>query len=378
MYSDGRAWRVQRLVLACAVVQLLAPALLAPSARAQAAPADRSRALADGTVTIAFVGDVLLAGSVGDAIAREGVHYPWALTREVFERADFVVANLETSVAHGGTAENKQFTFRAHPRTLEGLSAAGVDLVSLANNHSLDYGREALLETLEHLDGRGVRRVGAGADATEAYAPAIVEFGALRVGFIGVSRVYPYASWPATATRAGVASGYDYALDAVMAAVDQALPRVDALFVLVHWGAELADEPRQIDLDFARLLLERGVTGVIGHHPHVLQGFRFSPASGLVAWSLGNFVFRSFREETRMTAVLFADVAADGRIVAARVEPMYIDDLRPRPAGAQSAAVLQRIRRLSAPFDTSVADDGTLYDPALLPGRVKLPILRIP
>lgn len=378
MCSEERAGRAIGLVLACLVVQVLGPSLLAKPARAQTAPADRSEALADGEVTIAFVGDVLLAGSVGDAIAREGVHYPWALTRELFERADFVVANLETSVAHGGTPENKQFTFRAQPRTLEGLSAAGVDLVTLANNHSLDYGREALLETLEHLDGRGVLRVGAGADAAEAYAPAIVEFGDLRIGFIGVSRVYPYASWPATTGRAGVASGYDYALDAVTAAVDAALPGVDALFVLVHWGSELADEPRQIDLDFARLLLERGVSGVIGHHPHVLQGFRFSPDSGLVAWSLGNFVFRSFRDETRMTAVLFADVDADGRIVAARVEPMYIDDLRPRPAGAQSDAVLRRIRRLSAPFDTSVADDGTLYDPALLPGPVKVPILRIP
>lgn len=317
----------------------------------------------DGVVTIAFAGDVMMAARVGDAIARHGVHYPWEGVRSSFERADFVVVNLETAVAHGGTAEDKQFTFRSEPHTLEGLAAAGVDLVTLANNHSLDYGATALLETLEHLERYGVRAVGAGADAEAAYAAQVVTFGDLRVGFIGVSRVYPYVHWPATDRRAGVASGYDYALPEVLRAVDGTRPTVDALFVLVHWGRELADEPRDIDLAFADSMLAHGVTGVIGHHPHVLQGFRFSPKTGIVAWSLGNFVFRSFREVSRPTVVLFVDVAADGSLVAARVEPMYIDDLRPRPAGDHAATVLDRIRRLSAPFGTDVAEDGRLLDP---------------
>lgn len=314
-------------------------------------------------VTLAFVGDVMLSSSVGDAIARNGVHYPWEGARPILARADFVVANLETSVAHGGTAENKQFTFRAEPRTLEGLAAAGVDLVTLANNHSLDYGAAALLETLEHLELNGVQHVGAGATAGAAYAPRIVSFGDLRVGFIGVSRVYPYAHWQATDRRPGVASGYDYAIPAVLRAVEEARPVVDALFVLVHWGSELADEPRAIDLAFVDSLLAHDVTGVIGHHPHVLQGFRYERDTALVAWSLGNFVFRSFRDETRMTAVLFVDIDGEGRIVGARVEPMYIDEVRPRPARERADAVLTRIRALSAPFDTSVADEGTLLDP---------------
>lgn len=344
---------------------------------------DRSAALADDVVTIAFAGDVMLAARVGDAIAQHGVHYPWDGTRAVFERAEFVVVNLETAVAHSGTPEDKQFTFRSEPRTLEGLAGAGVDLVTLANNHSLDYGARALLETLDHLDRYGVLRVGAGANAAAAYAPVVVEFGELSIGFIGVSRVYPYVHWQATAARPGLASGYDYALPVVLEAVDAVRPTVDALFVLVHWGAELAERPRQIDLDFAQALLERGVTGIIGHHPHVLQGFHFSPAAGqLVAWSLGNFVFRSHREVSRLSAVLFVDVARDGRIIAARVEPIYIDDLRPRPAAEQAPAVLGRIRALSAEYGTAVADDGRLYDPAwdalLRTLLATKPLLRIP
>lgn len=337
-------------------------AVLATGAAGQSFTAAHGTADGD-LVTIAFVGDVMLSSGVGDAIARNGVHYPWEGARPILARADFVVANLETSVAHGGTAEQKQFTFRAEPHTLEGLAAAGVDLVTLANNHSLDYGAAALLETLEHLARNDVEHVGAGANAGAAYAPRIVSFGDLRIGFIGVSRVYPYAHWQATHRRPGVASGYDYAIPEVLRVVDEARPVVDALFVLVHWGSELADEPRAIDLAFADSLLAHNVTGVIGHHPHVLQGFRYDRDTALVAWSLGNFVFRSFRDETRMTAVLFVDIDGAGRIVGARVEPMYIDDLRPRPARERADDVLRRIRTLSAPFDTSVAADGTLVDP---------------
>ena len=373
-----------------AVAALLLGFGTATSLAAQAGSLPSSSASAfssDGVVTIAFAGDVLLAAGVGAAIDRHGVHWPWERVRDAFARADYVVVNLETAVARSttGEAEDKQFVFRADPRTLEGLDAAGVDLVTLANNHTLDYGRAALLETLEHLDARGIARVGAGANATEAYRPVIVTFGELRIGFIGVSRVYPYSSWPASATRAGVASGYDYAIDQVLAAVDELATSVDAVFVLVHWGAELADHPRQIDLDFADALLRRGVRAVIGHHPHVLQGFEFDQRAGqLVAWSLGNFIFRSFRDETRMSVVLFVDVDPSGRIVGARVEPMFIDDVRPRPAAERAPDVLRRLRTLSAPFATAVADDGRVFDPEWeeerreLPAKIRIPVLKIP
>ena len=337
--------------------------------------------------TFAFTGDVLLAATVGEAIARNGVHWPWERVRPVFEQADYVVVNLETAVARSttGRPEDKQFTFRASPHTLEGLAAAGVDLVTLANNHTLDYGREALLETLEHLDSYEVEHVGAGANIHEAYAPVIVDFGALRVGFIGVSRVYPFDYWQATPTRAGVASGYDSALPQVLAVVDSVEPLVDALFVLVHWGPELAREPRTIDRNFADSMLAHGVRGVIGHHPHVLQGFRVVEETGqLVAWSLGNFIFRSFRDETRMSAVLFVDLAQDGRVVGARVEPMFIDDIRPRPAAERARDVLARLRAQSAPFATRIDDTGRIAVPVIAPAEpppppvIKLPILRIP
>ena len=116
----------------------------------------------------------------------------------------------------------------------------------------------------------------------------------------------------------------------------------------------------------------------------MLQGFRVVEETGqLVAWSLGNFIFRSFRDETRMSAVLYVDVAQDGRIVGARVEPMFIDDLRPRPAAERARDVLRRLRTLSAPFATQIDDSGRIAVPVIepvpeAPTLVKLPILRIP
>jgi poly-gamma-glutamate synthesis protein (capsule biosynthesis protein) len=342
----------------------------------------------DDVVTLAFAGDVMMATTLGEVIARNGVHWPWEYVRPLFARADYAAVNLETAVARSstGTPEDKQFTFRSDPRTLEGLASAGVDLVTLANNHSLDYGRAALLETLDHLDSYGIERVGAGANAAEAYAPVIVRFGELTVGFIGVSRVYPFHHWQATGTSAGLASGYDYALPLVLEAVDAVQPTVDALFVLVHWGAELAEAPRPIDRAFTDSLLAHGVRGIIGHHPHVLQGFTLDQRENhIVAWSLGNFVFRSFRDETRMSLMLFVDLDPNGQLVGARVEPMYITEGRPLPAGTQAPAVLRRIGRLSAPFATVVADDGRLVDPDYVPPPapqpppvIKLPILRLP
>jgi poly-gamma-glutamate synthesis protein (capsule biosynthesis protein) len=384
--SASRSARAARSAVAALLLIVGSPTVLA--AQSDSLPSSSTSSFpADGVVTIAFAGDVLLGGSSGEAIDRNGVHWPWERVRDAFSRADYVVVNLETSVARSttGEAEDKQFVFRADPRTLEGLAAAGVDLVTLANNHTLDYGRAALLETLEHLDAHGVARVGAGANAAEAYRPEIVTFGDLRIGFIGVSRVYPYSSWPATATRAGVASGYDYAINQVLEAVDEIATSVDAVFVLVHWGAELAEAPRQIDLDFADALLRRGVRAVIGHHPHVLQGFEFDQRAGhLVAWSLGNFIFRSFRDETRMSAVLYVDVDPSGRIVGARVEPMFIDDIRPRPAAERAPDVLRRLRALSAPFATALAEDGRLFDPAweeaqhAARAKIRIPVLKIP
>ena len=356
--------------LTAAALLLLALPCARPAA-AQA-PADSL------AVRIAFVGDILLDASVGRTIAANGVHYPWRDARIAFEGADLVVGNLEMAIAEGGVAENKQFTFRAHPRVLAGPIEAGVDLVSLANNHSLDYGAEGLLETLANLRSRDLPYVGAGADAAEAHRPHIVEIDGLRIGFLGFSRVYPYAHWPATRSRPGVASGYDYALETVFGAVERTRPLVDALVVLVHWGSELADHPRDIDVAFADSLMARGVTAVIGSHPHVLQGVDWRD-EGVIAYSLGNFVFGSHRETTRLTGVLYLTLGAGGAVEAVEFLPMMIENGRPLlVSGDDAGNVLSRVRQLSRGWDTLVLADGRITTPRRALARVRFPLLRLP
>lgn len=337
-------------------------------------------AAARGSVRLAFVGDILLDGSVGRTIAAHGVHYPWQDAALAFQRADLVVGNLEMAITTGGDEESKQFTFRGPPRVLDGLVEAGVDLVTLANNHSLDYGARGLLDTVRHLDEAGIAHVGAGADFADAHRPHVVELNGLRIGFLGFSRVYPYAHWVASRSRPGVASGYDYALEGVLRAVAETRPTVDALILLVHWGSELADYPRDIDLAFVEALKDAGVTAVIGHHPHVLQGVEWND-SLFVAYSLGNFVFGSFRETTRMTGVLELTLGSDGRVSGATFLPMMISDGRPLLArGPQAAEVLERVRELSRLWHTLVLEDGriTTRDRLLVELRPPLSWLRFP
>jgi len=364
---------MSRIRFAALLPLLLAP--LTPSSAAAQAPPGRPDSVA---ARVAFVGDVLLAASVGDAIDRHDVHWPWQGTRGMWDDADLVVANLEMAITTDGEEEDKQFNFRAAPSVLEGLQSAGVDLVTLANNHSLDYGASGLLDTVEALRAIGIPFVGAGPDDETAYAPHIVEIGGARIGFLGLSRVYPYAHWVATGRRPGVASGYDYALERVLRVVDAVRPSVDALVVLVHWGSELADHPREIDLAFTDALLEHDVTAVIGHHPHVLQGMSWHD-DAFVAWSLGNFVFGSFRETTRQTGVLVLDFADDGRVIEAAFRPMQIDAVRPMPPSAdQRQAILRRMRTLSRFFGTVVTPAGVVTTPERILAQVPLPARLFP
>lgn len=335
-------------------------------AAADAAGQAPAPAVDTATVEVAFTGDVMMTASVGRAIARWGVDFPWRDATPLLSAADLAVSNLETSVATGGEPVAKQYNFRSDPETLPGLVRAGIDVVTIANNHSLDYGPDALLETLDNVRAAGIGIVGGGADDDAAYAADVVVVDGIRVGFIGLSRVYPYDDWAATSRSPGVASGYDGLLPRVLRAVDAARPEVDALVVLVHWGSELADTARTIDRVFADSLLAHGVDALIGSHPHVLQGVEWR-GDAVVAWSLGNFVFSSFRESTRQTGVLYVRFDRRGRVVGLRLEPMWIDSVRPNaPDAEQRAGVLRRLRRLSRPMGTLVLEDGTLTTGARL------------
>jgi hypothetical protein len=280
-------------------------------------------------VSVDAVGDVTFGEDVGPALSSHGGAYPWAFVGATLRSADITVGNLETAVSTRGVAAVKEFTFRGPPAALLPMrKAAGFDVLTLANNHTADFGRDALLDTVRAVRAAGIQTIGAGATDTRARRPAIVEAGGLRVAFLGYSDVNPYG-FTATSTSAGTAKAD---VDAITADVHAALRRADVAVCFFHWGVELHAAPNSRQELFAAACLNAGAKLVLGAHPHVLGGVATPSRRSLVAWTLGNFVFPS-GSVTGRTAILHVALGADG-VRGYRLVPVRIDGFRPRLAPA--------------------------------------------
>lgn len=269
------------------------PRLAEDPARPQAAKEDDEANLAPDSersmhVNLAFVGDVMFADKVNGLLTQHGYEYPFKYVRSYLEKADITVANLETPITTRGTAEEKAYAYRSSPLVLPELKKAGVDLVNLANNHSMDYGVQGLLDTLDHLDAKGIERVGAGRNAEEAYRHVIMEHHGMKIAFLGFSRVIHSTSWYAGNSRPGLAETYSTKLP--LEAIKKAREDADLVVVIAHWGEERNHRPIKVQTDLARQYIDQGADLVVASHPHVLQGFEQYKGKW-IAYSLGNFIF---------------------------------------------------------------------------------------
>ncbi|SDC20709.1 poly-gamma-glutamate synthesis protein (capsule biosynthesis protein) [Paenibacillus sp. UNCCL117] len=241
-----------------------------------------------GQISMTFVGDVMFAGKVEELLAKNGYEYPFKYVKPYLEKADITVANLETPITLRGDAQSKEYVYRSSPLALPELKKAGVDLVNLANNHSMDYGEVGLVDTLDHLDEQGILRVGGGRTAEEAYKHVVVERQGMKVAFLGFTRVLPETSWIATAKKPGLAAAHTS--KATLEAVANARKEADLVVVIAHWGEERKSHPVSIQTDLAHQFIDAGADLVIASHPHVPQGFEQYKGKW-VAYSLGNFIF---------------------------------------------------------------------------------------
>ncbi|MBC3919526.1 CapA family protein [Undibacterium sp. CY18W] len=243
------------------------------------------------SVSILFAGDVVLDGTPGKMIA-EGKD-PFHAFASLFKTTDIRVVNLECVVATTGDAADKNFTFRAHPRTLAVLKQH-VDAVSIANNHSGDFGRAAFQEMLGLLDQQQLLRFGGGSNLREAHTPLIIEKKGLRIALLGYNEFMP-RSFEAEAQAAGVAWSED---EQVIADIRQARQHYHADLVIpfMHWGWEndKVSVPRQRQL--ARKMIDAGADAVIGGHPHVIQDVEHYQGKPII-YSLGNFVMDELDNE---------------------------------------------------------------------------------
>ena len=278
-------------------------------------------------VRLIFAGDLMFDDGVGRAVAAGAD--PLAPFESVLSAADFRIGNLESPIATTGQPRDriKNFTFRAHPRVLQVLKGR-FDAVSVANNHSLDYGHEAFLETLEHLRAADIGRFGGGRNLREAHAPLWIEHGGLRIAVLGYNDFKP-RSFEAGPTWPGVA--WCDELDIVTDIRAARRAGADVVIPFLHWGWEMQPEPDGRQQALARLMIDAGATVVIGGHPHVTQGAAVYRGR-LIVWSLGNFVFEGF-DDPRARVGWLLRLVVDRRGVVAwdTVEARVDDDGTPHP-----------------------------------------------
>ncbi|MEX2980402.1 CapA family protein [Streptomyces sp. C36] len=317
-------------------------------------------------ITVALAGDTMLGRGVAERLSEA----PEAATllsdelRAVLAGADLVVLNLECCVSDRGEhwpAPGKPFFFRAPPAAADVLAELGVDCVTVANNHALDFGFDALTDTLALLERAGVRAVGAGPDVTAAREFAVLEAGGSRLAVIGVTD-HP-EDFAATADRPGVAladlrHGVPGWLTALIA---RAAAEADAVLVTPHWGPNMTPGPPHYVRDAAPVLLEAGATLVAGHSAHVFHG-----VGGRVVHDMGDFVDDYaiddvLRNDLGLLFLVILDGAAPSRVRPVRLEavPLFLDYCRTTAAhGARWEWIRDRFTRACAAFGTTVAVEG--------------------
>ncbi len=303
----------------------------------------------ENSIRLLFAGDLYLTEILQDKYRRAGIQA--AATEELLaflHDADLFILNQEFPFGTTGEAmEEKEYTFRVSPDLVSVPVELGVDLVTLANNHILDFGRGPLTETLEALDEAGIAHVGGGENLEEAKALKTFEIQGKILGFLGASRVIPEASWNASQYNSGVFTTYD--ATQLVSEIQKAKESCDFVAVLVHWGIERNTYPEDYQKTLARQYIDAGADAVIGSHPHVLQGIEYYQGKPIF-YSLGNFIFNNSAYES-----ILVEFELTGDETKVRVIPCASEGNQMRLLG-DNQDYYQRLRELS--FGVSIDESG--------------------
>ena len=290
-----------------------------------ASPAQVSKII-PASVSLILTGDIMLNRQVEYQIRTTGngdFKFPFLKIANALRKTDIVFGNLEGPISDKGQKVGSIYSFRMNPRSVEGLSFAGFNVLSLANNHVFDYDRIALEDTLLRLKAADIDYAGAGFDEKEAFSPVIKEVNGTKIGFLAYSDLGSLY-WTALEKSSGLALiGLEY-IEKTKEDIKKAKSQVDVLIVSLHSGEEYIKEPGQLQINFARAAIDAGADIVAGHHPHVVQKNEIYPSAssgqvGYIFYSLGNFVFdQDFSPETMQ-----------GQIVKVIIEDKKIKEVTP-------------------------------------------------
>jgi poly-gamma-glutamate synthesis protein (capsule biosynthesis protein) len=311
-------------------------------------------------ILINAVGDVMLAGRWAASIKKKGYDSPFSAVAEELSKADITIANLESPIAHTGSEfTGKKFRFLAEPEIAVALRKSGINLVTLANNHSMDFGAVALAETRQHLDQAGIASIGAGENLAEARKMALYTVKGKKIAFLGYSLTQP-TEFFAGSNRSGTAPGFEKIF---VKDITSARQQADYVIVNFHWGTEGKSDVQAYQRVVAHKAIDSGANVIIGHHPHVLRGIeRYK--KGLIFYSLGNFVFASKGKSADAGAIVRLRFSEEKQV--AELFPL---DILHRRVGFQpqllssdrACSVIERLNQLSKPFKTEIKNQGGRY-----------------
>jgi poly-gamma-glutamate capsule biosynthesis protein CapA/YwtB (metallophosphatase superfamily) len=318
-------------------------------------------------ITLALMGDVMLGRRVADALNYHmGPEEPWGGVMALLDAADLRIINLECAITDNEqpwTRTAKVFHFRTPPSAIETLRTARIDACSLANNHTLDFEEQGLLDTLEHLDAAGIRHAGAGRNQEEALDPAILIVPAdhtHRVALLAFTDNEP--SFAAGADRPGTNYLPVSLRPEVLRRVERAVSAVREVGVATvifsnHWGPNMVQRPKEIFRRFARAVIDLGVDIYYGHSAHVFQGVEIYHGKPIL-YDTGDFIddYAVNRELRNDWSFFFRVSVEEGRFERLDLIPVKLSYARVDLAtGGEREIILDRMERLSAEMGTVFA-----------------------
>ncbi len=303
-------------------------------------------------VKILFCGDMMMDWGIKEAALREGYDYPLDRVQGFLSTFDFRICNLECPIAPSGIPDrDKKYIFIAPPDAVKILTHGGINGVSLANNHTMDFGIPALQATMSILTGNKIQYTGAGNDADEARQPILLERNGIRIAVIGCTNIGDNNAYAARNTPGIARAG----LESIKKDVQGLKKFNDFVIVSIHWGDEYADYPSEEQADLAHAIIDGGADGIIGHHSHIYQGieiYRGRP----VCYSLGNFLFGSRNEDIRDNIVVALSFKKS-RMKTLEIHALNgINDtehsFQPRKmSGAEAESPLSHLKEISRPLN---------------------------
>lgn len=318
--------------------------------------------------TLAFAGDLMLGRAVSRRVSTQGSLAVWGNILPTLWSADLVLVNLECALTRGASewhdGKRKAFYFRADPQAVRVLTAAGIDVVSLANNHVLDFETQGLRETITALDRAGIAHAGAGLDRTAALRPALANANGLRVALVACAD-HP-REWEATEWRPGInliSVGSETDLERLASSIESAREGADLVVLSLHWGPNMRERPSAEFRSFAAAAVDAGADVVWGHSAHVVQGVEFHRGRPIL-YDTGELVddYAVDSDLRNDLGALFLLHVRGTAVDEVALLPLRIADMRvARAVGEDRTWFVERITSLSAELGTTIeASDGRL------------------